>query len=283
VTRRALVALAALILLGSTHQDARAAGPLEVSWSPAAPQVGDVGVVRVRGVADGASVQGSVGGHPLAFFRGARGDQVALIGFDLELPAGSRPWTVDVREPASRGRRAHGTIRLAARAFPVQRLTLPPAMVELDPETERRALGERGMLRTLYRTISPERLWRGPFARPIAGIDTGTGFGSRRILNNQPRAPHTGTDYAAPRGTPVVAVNDGRVVLVGEDHGLGLHTAYFHLDEIHVERHDRVVRGQPLGTVGSTGRATGPHLHFGAQLGTARVDPERLLGLTSVE
>ena len=86
-----------------------------------------------------------------------------------------------------------------------------------------------------------------------------------------------------------MAVNGGRVALVGDyffpgrlvvvDHGLGLYTLYFHLDEARVEIGQRVVRGQLLGTVGSTGRATGPHLHFGAQVGPARVDPERLLAL----
>lgn len=289
---RALIGLATLVLLGLAHEEAPAAPRLEVAWSPPQPHVGDVAVVRVRGAGEGANVQGSMGGHPLAFFRDADG-HVALVGFDLELPVGPQPWRVEVREPGHRVRAARGSLRVAGREFPVQRLTLPSAMVELDPETERRALTERDTLRALYRTITPERLWRGPFARPIADIEMGSGFGSRRILNGQPRAPHSGTDYSAPRGTPVVAVNDGRVVLVGDyffqgrlvvvDHGLGLHTAYFHLDEARVERDEQVVRGQPIGTVGSTGRATGPHLHLGAQLGTARVDPERLLGLPTVQ
>jgi murein DD-endopeptidase MepM/ murein hydrolase activator NlpD len=88
----------------------------------------------------------------------------------------------------------------------------------------------------------------------------------------------------------VVAVNDGRVALVGEyffpgrlvvlDHGLGLYTLYFHLDEVKVLEGERVSRGQTIGTVGATGRATGPHLHFGVQVGPARVDPATLLKLT---
>ena len=113
-------------------------------------------------------------------------------------------------------------------------------MVDLDPETERRANEEGATLRALYRTVTPERLWRGPFQRPVVADEPGSGFGSRRIINGQPRAPHGGTDYAAPRGTPVVSANEGRVALVAEyffpgrlvivDHGLGLYTLYFHLD-----------------------------------------------------
>src|SRR5262249_52417398 len=144
-------------------------------------------------------------------------------------------------------------------------------------------------LQMLHRTISPERLWRGSFVRPVAGTEAPTGFGARRIINGKPRAPHGGADYSVALGTPVVAANAGRVALVGEyffpgrlvavDHGLGLHTLYFHLDTVAVSEGERVDRGQTLGTVGATGRATGPHLHFGAQLGGARIDPAALLGL----
>ena len=96
-------------------------------------------------------------------------------------------------------------------------------------------------------------------------------------------------DYAAPKGTPVVAANSGRVVLVADyffpgrlvilDHGLGLYTLYFHLDSVGVASGDLVDRGQIVGTVGATGRATGPHLHFGALVGGARVNPAALMTL----
>jgi len=162
-------------------------------------------------------------------------------------------------------------------------------MADPDPETERRAEAEGRQLQMLYRTISPERLWRGAFVRPVAGTEAPSGFGARRIINGKARAPHGGADYSVARGTPVVAANAGRVALVAEyffpgrliavDHGLGLHTLYFHLDTVAVAEGDRVDRGQTLGTVGATGRATGPHLHFGAQLGGARIDPAALLAL----
>ena len=166
-------------------------------------------------------------------------------------------------------------------------------MVDLDAETERRALAEGTRLTTLYRTITPERFWRGRFTRPVAGTEPGTGFGARRIINGQSRSPHGGIDYSAPTGTPIVAANSGRVALVADfffpgrlvvlDHGLGLYTLYFHLDSVAASEGQRIERGQPLGAVGASGRATGPHLHFGAQLGAARVDPAALLGLAVLD
>ena len=287
MTRRAVLTLTAFTLL-AVPVFLPADPGLSVSWMPTRPFKGDVALLMVQGASEGALVEGFVGGRPLAFFFSA-GAHAALVGFDLELAAGHEPWRVDVREPGREPRLFRGAVQVRHRDFPVQRLTLPGPMVDLDPETERRAVAEGEVLRTLYRTISPERLWRGPFVRPVAGNDPGSGFGSRRIINGQPRSPHGGTDYAASRGTPVVAVNDGRVALVGEhffpgrlvviDHGLGLYTLYFHLDEARVEIGEHVLRGQPLGAVGSTGRATGPHLHFGVQVGSARVDPDRLLAL----
>jgi murein DD-endopeptidase MepM/ murein hydrolase activator NlpD len=261
---------------------------LKITWQPARPRPGDVALLLVQDVGDGATLEGSVGGRPFRFFSHADG-YAALVGFDLETKPAVQPWRLAVLLPGQPPRTARGRVQLLSRAFPVQQLTLPRHLVDLDPETERRALEEGDRLRTLYQTITPERLWRGPFVRPVAGPDPGTGFGARRVINGQPRSPHGGTDYAAPRGTPVVAANDGRVALVADfffpgrlvvlDHGLGLYTLYFHLEDIAVAQGDRVTRGQTIGSVGATGRATGPHLHFGAQVGPARVDPATLLGL----
>ena len=259
-----------------------------VSWHPAKLRPGDVAWVLVQGVADGAPIEGSLGARSLLFFPYA-GGQAAVVGIDLETKPGPHAWQLAILEPGREPRRLSGKLTVSRRDFQVQRLTLPTAMVDLDPETERRAVSEGERLRTLYRTITPERLWRGRWVRPVAGHEPGSGFGSRRVINGQPRAPHTGIDFSAPRGTPVVAANSGRVALLGDyffpgrlvalDHGLGLYTLYFHLDTVAVTDGERVERGQVIGTVGSTGRATGAHLHFGAQASVARVDPAALLSL----
>ncbi len=268
------------------------AGDLTAAWHPAVLRPGGVAWVEVQGVPDGARVEGTVDGRPLYFFPHA-GGRAALVGFDLDARPGPRRWRIDAVSGGNAVWTVQGGLLVADRRFPVERLTLPPAMVDLDPETERRALAEADRLRVLSRTITPERLWRHPFAPPLPGAGPGTGFGARRVINGQPRAPHSGADYAAPRGTPVLAANDGRVALVGDfffpgrlvvlDHGLGLYTLYFHLEEVGVQPEALVHRGEPIGTVGSTGRATGPHLHFGAFAGGARIDPAALLGLAILE
>lgn len=289
VSRRAVGGLSLLFAtLLVFAPDAPATERLTVRWYPAKPRVGDAALLHLRGAPDGASVEGMVDGHPLVFFPYA-GGHAALVGFDLEVKPGAKSWQLAVLQPAGEPRTARGQVRVLSRDFPVQRLSLPPGMVDLDPETERRALAEAEQLRTLYRTITPLRLWRGAFTRPVGGSEPGTGFGARRIINGKPRMPHGGTDYAAATGTPVVAVNSGRVALVGDfffpgrlvaiDHGLGLYTLYFHLDSVAVGQGDPVERGQTIGAVGATGRATGPHLHFGAHVAGARIDPATLLGL----
>lgn len=283
--RRLLGGLFLVLLLAS---DVRGAGGLSITWHPAKPRVGDAAFLHLRGAPEGASVEGTVDGRPLVFFPYAAG-HAALVGFDLEVKPGVKPWQLVVlqrdRDPVT----TKGKMTVLQRDFPVQRLTLPPGMVDLDPETKQRAISESERLQSLYRTITPERLWRGAFTRPVGGTEPGTGFGARRVINGKPRMPHGGADYAAPTGTPVVAVNAGRVALVADfffpgrlvaiDHGLGLYTLYFHLDSAAVSQGDVVERGQTIGTVGATGRATGPHLHFGAHVAGARIDPATLLVL----
>jgi murein DD-endopeptidase MepM/ murein hydrolase activator NlpD len=290
VTWAGLLLAALGILL--TAEASAAAEKATVAWHPSKPRVGDVAWILVQDVTDTGIVEGSVDGKPLTFFPYA-GGYAALFGIDLDTKPGNHAWRVGVVGPGREPRSAQGIVRILRRDFHVERLTVPNTMVDLDPETERRAVAEGKQLATLYRTITPERIWRGKFTAPVGTTKAGTGFGARRIINGQPRSPHSGNDYSAPKGTPVVAVNAGKVALVGEfffpgrlvilDHGLGLYTAYFHLDTIAVVEGERVERGQTLGTVGATGRATGPHLHFGAQVAGARIDPTTLLGLSLID
>lgn len=287
---RRLLLLALLPVLVAWRSPAPAA-PARVSWEPAHPRAGDVVVIRVRGVAAGAGVEATLDGHPVGLFPTADG-HAGVVGVDMDAPAGPHRWDVTVRE-AGGVASVDGVLPVVTRSYVVQHLTVARTMVELDPATERRAIEESERLRMTYRAISGERLWRGRWLRPVAGDTPGTGFGARRVINGQPRAAHSGIDFVAPVGAPVVAANRGRVALAGEfffpgrlvllDHGLGLYTAYFHLDTIAVTTAQLVARGETLGTVGMTGRVTGPHLHFGAQVGAARIDPAVLLDLAPAD
>ena len=260
---------------------------VKVTVTPPAVRQGDVALIVVTGAASAPDMDGNVAGRPLFFFPYADG-YAALIGFDLEAKPGKTPWRIGFLDGGA-PRKAAGAITVKARKFPIQRLSLPKSMVDLAPKDERRAEAEAARLHALFDTISPERLWRGHFTRPVASDAKPEGFGSRRIINGKPRSPHSGVDFSAPAGTQVVASNAGRVALVGEfffggrlvalDHGEGLYTLYMHLERVEVVEGALVERGSIIGAVGSTGRATGPHLHWAAQLRRARIDPAALFTL----
>jgi murein DD-endopeptidase MepM/ murein hydrolase activator NlpD len=177
-------------------------------------------------------------------------------------------------------------VRVGKYDYPVQRLTLPRDEVELSPETLARVRRESGEIARLWGRSGPRRFTL-PLRPPLDPLPEGGRFGSRRIINGLPRSPHSGMDFTAPAGEPVLATADGTVVLVGDhffggrsvfvDHGDGLISMYMHLSRVTVVEGAEVKRGQPLGAVGSTGRATGPHLHFGLRWHGARVDPALLL------
>ncbi len=133
--------------------------------------------------------------------------------------------------------------------------------------------------------------WQNGFIIPVDGRISGQ-FGNQRIFNGIPKSPHTGTDIAAPEGTPVKASGDGKVILSGKnyfytgnmviiDHGQGLQTIYAHLKEAKVKEGDEVKQGDIIGFVGQTGRATGPHLHWGASLNNVRFRPHSLLDINN--
>ena len=276
--------LCALALIG-----AQPAAGFEMRVVPLSPGQGEIVMVLLAGVPGARGVEGSLDGRPLRFFRHGE-EYAALAGIDVEAKAGKASWRVTFVDALGVSREGTGQVAIRSRKFPVQRLTLPTPMVDLDPEAERRAAAEAATLRALYQMVSPERLWQGPFVRPVAGQDPGQGFGARRIINGKPRAPHSGVDFSAERGAPVVATNRGRVALIGDfffagrlvvlDHGLGLYTLYFHLDRVDASEGAVVECGEQIGVVGATGRATGPHLHWAAHLGLSRVDPLTLLSVS---
>ncbi|HSD65106.1 MAG TPA: M23 family metallopeptidase [Vicinamibacteria bacterium] len=185
------------------------------------------------------------------------------------------------------GRRETTTVRVGRFDYPVQKLTLPRRMVELSPEDLERVERENREMARLWTREGPRRFAL-PLAAPLDPLPAGGRFGHRRVINGRTRSPHGGADYTAAAGVPVLAAADGTVALVADqffgghavfvDHGDGLVTMYMHMSRVDVAEGQPVRRGERVGAVGSTGRATGPHLHFGVRWRGARVDPALLLG-----
>ncbi|MFI5338471.1 MAG: M23 family metallopeptidase [Candidatus Methylomirabilales bacterium] len=271
-----------------------AASQLTLRLAPEQVKQGGVTVLSIESPAPIRTLRIQVGDreiHPPSPDGQAR--VILLIGIDLEQPPGPTVVRADVVDVSGRSLAGQGALRVLDAHFPVQRLTVPRPFVDLDPATLERVGRERALLDRLWEAVSPAQLWRGPFRLPLDGAGPASGFGVRRIINGEPRAPHTGEDFPATAGAPVFAANAGVVVLVADhffagtsiilDHGLGLYTMYFHLQESLVQPGQRVDAGQIIARAGSTGRTTGPHLHWGARLYGARIDPLELLRISSLD
>jgi murein DD-endopeptidase MepM/ murein hydrolase activator NlpD len=219
------------------------------------------------------------------------GAYTVLLAVDLETPPGPHP--VEFRAQGRSGQRYHRRVQVtvADGRFPLQHLTLPKAMVDLDPETLERVRREEALLASIWESWKGEPSWSHAFIAPLEGtLQVSSAFGLRRIINGQPRSPHTGVDFKAAAGTPVRASNRGVVVYAGElffsgnsvivHHGGGVFTMYYHLQGYRVAVEQEVAQGDILGWVGATGRASGPHLHWGGRVQGARFNPERLIGLS---
>lgn len=182
---------------------------------------------------------------------------------------------------------------LPGRKYRIQRINNMKKSLVTAPDTEQeRIKREREISRTARKTIGDVKtaMFEPGIQRPVNGGYISSVFGSQRILNGVPKNAHNGLDIAAPRGTPVYAMTDGVVKLAADtfyysgnniliDHGLGLNSFYLHLSKMDVSAGDTVKKGQKIGEIGTTGRSTGPHLHWGVQWYGKRVDPAEILKL----
>lgn len=186
------------------------------------------------------------------------------------------------------GTRERRSLRVAKRQYDVQRIDgLPAKMVSPLPEVLARIEAENARIAKARAVDAPRPLYETGFVWPVTGPISGV-FGSRRILNGQPRRPHFGVDIAAPEGASVqapadavVAIADGDMYYTGGtivlDHGHGLTSVYSHLKEVWVAEGDALRQGDPIGSVGQTGRVTGPHLDWRINWFDQRLDPALLV------
>ena len=188
------------------------------------------------------------------------------------------------------GKQHTGTLTVEVADFPVVEMELPESLdryLEVSPEDSARAAEEREKIVAVLRATDGPARFSLPLASPVDTLpESADDFGSERLFNGKHKSLHSGRDYPVGMGNAVKAVADGKVVLAADhffagrsvyvDHGDGLVSMNFHLDEIAVNEGDEVERGQTLGKIGSSGRATGPHLHIGVRWLGKRVDPALL-------
>lgn len=252
---------------------------------------GQVLVVKVKGEEQATEVKGTFLDRTIPFFRefrpGEPAGHVGLLGIDMQDDPGTYELAVEVKQ-GEQAKQLSFNVLVAKEKFAVEHLKLPKEKVDLDEKAVARWKAEQEQVKQALAENSRLKLWHSNFVEPVSGKRTGI-FGSVRIMNGKPRNPHNGEDIGAPMGADVVATNDGIVRITVDhifsgrgvfvDHGLGFYSMYFHLSEILVKDGDLITAGQIIGKVGATGRATGPHLHWGVKLNGARVNPYALLDL----
>lgn len=269
-----------------------AAAPRSVRALPARARPGDAFVLTVRGAAGPPSA--SVAGHPLAFFPVRGGGYAAFGGLPVETPPG--PLSIEVKPPPAPGEAdpqpLTGVLEIAPARFPERSLRLEARFVEPpQPEVQARIDADRAAFAAAFAQPESPPLFEAPFAWPSRARVT-AGYGEQRTLNGVKPSQHYGLDLAGRLGDPVRSANSGRVVLVRDCwasghtvvvwHGAGLYTTYFHLSRALVAEGATVEKGQRIGLVGRSGRASGPHLHWGVRVGDLYVDPRSLLALPRV-
>lgn len=199
----------------------------------------------------------------------------AIIGIPLKQKVGKVSYKIQ-------GEKHSFTIK--DKAYKEQRLTVKRKHSNPPAEQIKRIQKESRLSKKAFTTFSninkdkPYRTFKQPAQGPISSP-----FGLKRFFNDQARRPHSGIDIAAPRGSDIIAPADGEIILTGHfffngnsifiDHGQGLITMYCHMDSLERKQGDKVIAGEVIGTIGSTGRATGPHLHWTVSLNNSRVEP----------
>ncbi len=235
------------------------------------------GGLVIISVADGSSL--TANNTPLMISPGG----LAAIGFHRD-----ETDSITLEETAPDGKIMTLTLTPEVRQYKEQRINgLPGKMVTPPEAVMARISRDSQNVKDARAHASPLDAFSKQMDWPTRGIITGV-YGSRRILNGQPRAPHYGIDIAAPKGTPVIAPQDGIITMVDDlyftgwtiimDHGHGLSSTFLHLDQTAVEEGQTVKRGEALGTVGSSGRSTGPHLDWRINLFEKRLDPMLVAG-----
>jgi hypothetical protein len=280
MNKKYAIVFSALIISGLFSYDhAEALSESDIYLSSRVIPQGDMSLIKIR-AKQGESVRVKWLEKDISLITDSSGTVwKGFLAADLQEEPGHYKVIVDTSHPVDR---KEFEIEIVDKDYGVRNLTLPKEMVDLNEETLKRVRKEYAVINTIWEAPVSDPFWSDFFMRPVDGEVVGP-FGRRSIINDQPRSPHSGVDLRGAEGTPVKAANEGKVVLTSRhffsgnsiyvDHGGGIISMYFHLKEIKVKQDDMVHKGQVIGFVGSTGRSTGPHLHWGVRINGARVNP----------
>ena len=216
------------------------------------------------------------------------GSVFAFLGIDVQTKPGPYVLAVKVVKAGGTVENVRKELLVVERKFPSTKLTLKPEYVTPPASVQSRIKREAELVALALSVVTPEWLGDGPFALPH-DAPSWSNFGQRRLNNNVLQSLHTGLDLRVPFGEPIKAANAGRAVMASDlylggktviiDHGLGVFSSYGHMSELLVKRGEAVKKGQTVGLCGTTGRSTGPHLHWSFRIFDARVDPDAMLRL----
>ena len=233
---------------------------------------GGIAIIEIGGI-DAAAPEVRMGGKPLLVMR--RGEQwVAVVGIPLDTEPGKMIISTNAAETI---------VDIAEHAYREQRLTVEnKSFVNQNQEQLDRIWSERKIIDAVLTSFTDSPIGGLSLAAPVPGTQSSS-FGYRRFFNDEPRSPHKGMDISGPDGQAISASRTGVIAATGSyffngktvliDHGQGFVTLYCHMSEITVEEGQQIETGDTIGAVGSTGRVTGPHLHFGTYLNGTAVDP----------
>jgi len=260
-----------------------------ILWSPANLANGSPCLFVVQ-APKSSSVSAQWQGHKLTFFRSRNSSSwYALAGIDIEVAPGSYPLIVELSDANGTVATLRRDITVAAAPYKQVPLTVPDKFVQPDAAALKIIAADKVIKDKVFTETASQPRWSGRFSPPLGVAPRTDSFGTRRVFNGKLDSVHRGLDYHAKPGTPVSAVNSGRVVLARPlyyegncviiDHGLGLMTLYMHLSKFKVAEGTMVKRGQIVALSGGTGRATGPHLHLGLRWQGAYLDPAKLFKL----
>jgi len=256
-----------------------------ISFSSLSPEESDTVAISISGVSATGTARGTFASSNISFLRAANGRWVGLAGIDAKMAPGAYPLSLTLPDGAVR----RETVQVRARDYPVTELAVTDELRKkgyTPPAIALNVAAENARLAAALAGSPPRAYFDGPFVNPLDFMENVGEYGNIRVSGGV-GLRHLGVDLTAKIGTPIHAINGGKVRFAEEltnygktmvvDHGLGIFSLYLHLSEFLVAPGDVVARGATIGRTGNTGYVLAPHLHFSMRLGPASIDPLRFL------